>query len=334
LSVSCVSYPACDTREALGAAVAAGIVHQDLKPGNVMVTDRGDVKVLDFGVAKLLPSETAKEEPQTITSGGTQLGVVLGTPEYMSPEQASGASVDHRPDILSFGVLLFRMLTGARPFARTNWIASLHSLISDPAPRVSSMRPGLPRHLDEVVARLLAKDREARYQSFAEVIKALEGSDSEWHRRPEVSGEGRTALGSTVRTGVAPAAVLLAAAVAWWVGFLPAPAQTEGGTPAVSVRPDEPLLATASDHVREGERYLARYDREGYVDKALDLFQKALERQPDHAPAYAGLAKAYWRKHGGRAIQCGASTPSTTRVKRWTRIRCWPAGTPCSVWPC
>ena len=103
--------------DALAAAHDRGILHRDLKPGNIMVTDAGRVKVLDFGLAKLRePSTKDGAETQLATDSITQEGIILGTAAYMSPEQAEGKEVDHRSDIFSLGVVLYEMATGARPF--------------------------------------------------------------------------------------------------------------------------------------------------------------------------------------------------------------------------
>ncbi len=158
---------------ALQTAHNAGIVHRDIKPENIMLRPDGYVKILDFGLAKLTepsgPETGGALEVATRSMFETQPGMVIGTVAYMSPEQARGLRVDGRSDIFSLGVTLYEMISGRRPFhgpTISDTIAAL--LVSEPK-RLSEDLPGVPAELESVVARMLAKDRDARYQSANEV---------------------------------------------------------------------------------------------------------------------------------------------------------------------
>jgi len=153
--------------EGLAEAHAAGIVHRDLKPGNVMVDARGRVKILDFGLSRSLVE--ALREMSDLTSSG----VVMGTPHYMSPEQARGEKVDERSDLFSLGTLLYELATGARPFPGDHLAQVMQGVLQETPPSILSVNPHAGELFAHTVERLLAKDPAARFQSAAGVVAAL-----------------------------------------------------------------------------------------------------------------------------------------------------------------
>jgi serine/threonine-protein kinase len=147
--------------EALAFAHEASVIHRDIKPANIMLLDSGGVKVTDFGIAK------------AISSSRTRTGVILGTPNYMSPEQIMGQKIDHRSDIFSLGVLFYQLLTGELPFRGENLSNLLYQITQVRHPSVREINPKIPKACEQIIDKALTKNPDNRFQSAAEMAKLL-----------------------------------------------------------------------------------------------------------------------------------------------------------------
>ncbi|MFN2388256.1 MAG: protein kinase, partial [Actinomycetota bacterium] len=177
---------ATEAAEALGHAHGAGVIHRDIKPANIMVAPDGRVKVTDFGIARALGDATM-----------TATGSVLGTANYISPEQAEGGRIGPPSDIYSLGIVLYEMLTGAVPFTAESPLGVAMRHISDPLPAPSELNPDVPPRLDEIVARATAKAPEDRFRDTTEMIAALRGDGAERGAGAAALGGAAAAAGTT-----------------------------------------------------------------------------------------------------------------------------------------
>lgn len=176
---------AAQTCDALAAAHAGGVVHRDVKPGNIMVDDNGRVKVTDFGIARAAGQSTL-----------TGTGSVIGTAQYLSPEQASGANIGPRSDLYSLGIVLYEMLTGAVPFTGDTPIGIAMRHVAEDVPAPSTVNPDVPKALDDVIAKATAKDPERRFPSASAMGEALRRATSPTSAAAAV-GAGAVAAGGT-----------------------------------------------------------------------------------------------------------------------------------------
>jgi serine/threonine-protein kinase len=284
----------------LGAAHAQGILHRDLKAGNVMITAAGHAKVLDFGIARALSPAGPGQEPQEMTL--SQTGMVVGTSYAMSPEQVLGLPLDSRSDLFSLGSLLYEMLTGEAPFRADSAAATLARVCSYRPLPARRLRAEIPAEVSALVERLLEKEPNARPWEAGEVVARLEEATAGLPAlRPGAAPpqsappgettivEGRPRAESSSATlprgrrvfrrsaGFLAGGLLLALVLAWQSGRLPAPRRTAG---------------TTYELYEQGQAALRRYDLTGNLEKAIADFRQVIGRAPDHAAAHAALARA------------------------------------------
>jgi serine/threonine protein kinase len=204
--------------DGLARAHAAGILHLDLKPSNIMITEDGVPKILDFGLAQAANPETHKNDDETQTLTAAAESVIAGTAGYMSPEQAEGKKLDARSDIFSFGAVLYEMVTGQRAFRGESTISTISAILHDDPKPPSQISSDIPRDLEKIIARCLRKDRDRRFQNMADVRVAL-------LELREESESGKLPVTETPRRNKTPwllagfsAAVLIAAGIslAYW----------------------------------------------------------------------------------------------------------------------
>ncbi len=206
---------------ALGHAHDRGVIHRDVKPGNIMITNDGIIKILDFGLARF--RTTSEREPES-ESDLTEAGQLLGTPSYMSPEQARGEDVDHRSDIFSLGIVMYEAITGRRPFRGDSNAEIVSNLLKSDAPSIEKSHPGVPHELSALVAQCLQKRRRDRPRNMTDVRRVLDSlvstsSSSEPSNRSFSQRFYRQVRSGGVWPNLVGATVVLVLALVGWFYF-------------------------------------------------------------------------------------------------------------------
>jgi serine/threonine-protein kinase len=278
--------------DALQAAHAKGIMHRDIKPANVFVTERGQAKILDFGLAKLTATDLSSSSEKTVSMTGplTHTGAAIGTVAYMSPEQARGEQLDARTDLFSFGVLLYEMATGRQAFSGPTWAVTFHAILGQAPMALNESVPGLPQRLQEIIDKCLIKNRDLRYQSAAEIhadlLKLKKDFDAGKRLKSTQTAAKWTPKRKLWMAIVAAAALVIVSAGIWGRGVARRFAASGAGSaiPA-SLLPQRKSIALLPIVSQAGDEKLTAFGKGLLDDVAAKLSQLSANHDVEVVPA-------------------------------------------------
>lgn len=311
-----------DVGEAVAEAHRHSIIHRDIKPSNIVINERGQVKVLDFGLAKHVV-DTSRDESELITQ--TRKGFIPGTPQYVSPEQALGQSLDARSDIFSLGILLYECITGEHAFSGVNAIEIYTKVVRDHPPPPSRSNPEVPPRLDGITLKCLAKNTAERYQSVEELLGDLRDVDAELRNSGDADGQAVVPVWKRLQEWIRRSSSHLLR----WPVYIAAAflgALILGGVLWHAISSYRVSDYQPSEEARRWYEKGTAAIHDGTYYKASKLFEEAIKLDDNFVLAHARLAETrmeldYTDKAKDELIRVGELTSDHSRLSRLDALR-------------